>query len=76
MALMAALRIERALVGGFGESARTAEVLAALWPQRLKGIARVHQSAVLTLAAHQRPLPPQEEMQWWYQYYFLRDGLA
>jgi pimeloyl-ACP methyl ester carboxylesterase len=76
MALMAALRIEKALVGGFGESARTAEVMAARWPQRLKGIVPVAHSAVVTLAAYQRPLPPKEELEWWYQYYFVRDGLA
>jgi pimeloyl-ACP methyl ester carboxylesterase len=76
MALMAALRIEKALVGGFGESARTAEILAARWPQRLKGIVPVAHSVVVTLAAYQRPLPPKQELGWWYQYYFLRDGLA
>jgi hypothetical protein len=76
MALMAALEIEKALVGGFDEGARTAEVMAALWPQRLKGIVPVSGSEVVTLAANQRPLPPKQELEWWYRYYFLRDGLA
>jgi pimeloyl-ACP methyl ester carboxylesterase len=76
MALMTALRIEKALVGGFGQSAPTAEVMAARWPQRIKGIAPVAHSVAVTLAAYQRPLPPTEELEWWYQYYFLRDGLA
>ena len=73
MALVAALKIEKALVGGFDEGARTAEVVAALWPQRLKAIALVSGSVVVTLAANQRSLPPKEELEWWYQYYFLRD---
>jgi len=54
---MDALKSEKALVGGLDEGARTVEVMAALWPQRVKGIAP---SAVclVTLAANQRPLPP------------------
>jgi pimeloyl-ACP methyl ester carboxylesterase len=74
-ALMAALSIEKALVGGFGESARTAEEMTVLWPQRFKGIVPVDRSGVVTLAADQRPLPPKQELAWWYQYYFVRDGL-
>jgi pimeloyl-ACP methyl ester carboxylesterase len=76
MALMAALKIEKALIGGFDDGARTAEVMAALWPQRCKGIVPVSGSVVVTLAANQRPLPPKEELEWWYRYYFLRDGFA
>jgi pimeloyl-ACP methyl ester carboxylesterase len=73
MALMAALELEKALVGGVDEGARTAEVMAATWPQRLKAIAPLNGSGMVTLAAHQRPLPPKEELAWWYRYYFLRD---
>jgi pimeloyl-ACP methyl ester carboxylesterase len=73
MALMAALKLEKALVGGFDEGAQTAEVMAAMWPQRLKAIAPVNGSGVMTLAANQRPLPPKEELAWWYRYYFIRD---
>jgi pimeloyl-ACP methyl ester carboxylesterase len=76
MALMDALEIEKALVGGFDASARTAEVMAALWPQRVKGIAPISGYVAVKLAANQRPLPPKEELAWWYQYYFLRDGLS
>jgi pimeloyl-ACP methyl ester carboxylesterase len=72
MALMAALELEKALVGGCDEGAQTAEVMAAMWPQRLKAIAPINGSGVVTLAAHQRPLPPKEELAWWYRYYFLR----
>jgi pimeloyl-ACP methyl ester carboxylesterase len=73
MALMAALKLEKALVGGCDEVAQTAEVMAAMWPQHLKAIAPTNGSGVVTLAAHQRPLPPKEELAWWYRYYFLRD---
>ena len=76
MALMDALKIEKALVGGVDEGARTAEIMAALWPQRVKGFAPVSGQAVVNLAANQRPLPPQEELGWWYQFYFLREELA
>ncbi len=73
IALMDALYIEKALVGGFDAGARTAEIMAALWPQRVKGIVPVSGSVVVNLAANQRPLPPKEELEWWYQYYFIRD---
>jgi pimeloyl-ACP methyl ester carboxylesterase len=73
---MDALKIERALVGGFDAGARTAEVIAALWPQRVKGIVPATGYVVMNLAANQRPLPPKEELEWWYQYYFVRDGLS
>ena len=76
MALMDALKIEKALVGGFDSGARTADVIAALWPQRVKGIVPVSGYAVVNLAANQRPLPPKEELGWWYQYYFVRAGLS
>jgi pimeloyl-ACP methyl ester carboxylesterase len=75
IALMDALKIEKALVGGFDGGARAAEVMAALWPQRVKAIVPVSGYVVVNLAANQRPLPPREELEWWYQYYFVRDGL-
>jgi pimeloyl-ACP methyl ester carboxylesterase len=75
MALMDALNIEKALVGGLDADAQTAEVMAALWPMRVKGIAPVGGCVVVNLAANQRPLPPKEELGWWYQYYFDREGL-
>jgi pimeloyl-ACP methyl ester carboxylesterase len=76
IALMTALKIEKALVSGLGESARAGDVIAALWPQRLKAVAPVSGSSVITLAAAQRPLPPKEELAWWYQYYLIRNGEA
>ena len=72
MVLMDALKIEKALVCGLGESARAAEVMAALWPQRLKAVVPATDGGVVTLAATQRPLPPSEELAWWHQYYFMR----
>ena len=69
IALMDALKIEKALVGGFDGGALTADVMAALWPQRVKGIVPVSGYGVM-LAANQRALPPCEELRWWYQYYF------
>lgn len=76
MALMDALKIEKALVGGFDAGARTAEVMAALWPQRVKGILPASGHIVVSLAPNQRPLPPKEELEWWYRYYFARNGLS
>jgi pimeloyl-ACP methyl ester carboxylesterase len=76
MALMDALEIEKALVGGFDASARTAEVMAALWPQRVKEIIPVSGQVAVHLAANQRPLPPKEELEWWYRYYFARNELS
>jgi pimeloyl-ACP methyl ester carboxylesterase len=73
IALMDALKIEKALVGGFDSGARTAEVMAALWPQRVKEIAPISAYVAVSLTASQRPLPPKEELEWWYQYYFVRD---
>jgi pimeloyl-ACP methyl ester carboxylesterase len=70
MSLMHALKIEKALVGGFDGGARAAEVMAALWPQQVKAIVPVSGYVVVNLAANQRPLPPKEELAWWYQYYF------
>ena len=75
MALMDALEIEKALVGGFDAGARTAEIMAALWPQRVKGILPASGHVVVSLAANQLPLPPKEELGWWYRYYFVREGL-
>jgi pimeloyl-ACP methyl ester carboxylesterase len=75
MALMDALNIEKALVGGLDADAQTAEVMAALWPMRVKGIAPASGCLVINLVANQRPLPPKEELGWWYQYYFGREGL-
>ena len=77
IALMDALRIDRAIVGGFDWGARTANIVAALWPARCAGQVAVSGYLITNLAANQKPLPPKAELGWWYQYYFSTDrGLA
>ncbi len=70
IALMDALKIDKAIVGGFDWGARTAVVMAALWPERLQGLVSVSGYLVVNLEANLKPLPPKAELGWWYQYYF------
>jgi pimeloyl-ACP methyl ester carboxylesterase len=78
--LMDALKIEAATVAGFDWGARTAGIVAALWPERCKGLISVSGYLIGNQAAGRKPLPPSAELQWWYQYYFAtkrgRDGYA
>jgi pimeloyl-ACP methyl ester carboxylesterase len=67
---MDALRIPRAVIGGFDWGARTADIVAALWPERVKALVPVSGYFIVNLVANQRPLSPQAEHGWWYQYYF------
>jgi pimeloyl-ACP methyl ester carboxylesterase len=71
--MMNALHIDKAIIAGFDWGARTADVVAALWPQRCKGIVSVSGYLVTNLEANQKPLPPAAELGWWYQYYFATD---
>jgi len=73
IALMDALEIERAIVGGFDWGARSAIALGALWPDRVSGLVSVSGYIIVNLEANQRPLPPKEELAWWYQYYFATE---
>jgi pimeloyl-ACP methyl ester carboxylesterase len=73
IALMDALGIGRAIVGGFDWGSRTAAVMAALWPERCKAIVAVSGYLITDLKANQKPLPPQAELDWWYQYYFATE---
>jgi pimeloyl-ACP methyl ester carboxylesterase len=73
IALMDALKIEQAIIGGFDWGARTANIIAALWPQRCKAMVSVSGYLIGSQAAGKMPLPPQAELQWWYQYYFATD---
>lgn len=73
IALMDALEIERAILGGFDWGARTANVVAALWPERCKGTVSVSGYLIGGQAANSIPLPPQAELQWWYQFYFATE---
>lgn len=70
IALMDALKIQKAIVGGFDWGARTADIMAALWPERCKALVSVSGYLIVNLQANQQPLPPKVELGWWYQYYF------
>jgi pimeloyl-ACP methyl ester carboxylesterase len=70
IALMDALHIEKAIVAGCDWGARTADVVAALWPERCKGLVSVSGYLIGNQEAGKQPLPPKAELQWWYQYYF------
>jgi pimeloyl-ACP methyl ester carboxylesterase len=71
--LLDALRIERAIVAGFDWGARTADIVAALWPDRCKALVAVSGYLIGSQAAGKLPLPPSAELQWWYQYYFATE---
>ena len=73
IALMDALDIENAIVAGFDWGARTANVVAALWPERCNGLVPVSGYLIGSQQAGKLPLPPEAEVQWWYQYYFATD---
>jgi pimeloyl-ACP methyl ester carboxylesterase len=71
--LMDALKIEKATIGGCDWGARTANILAALWPERCKALVSVSGYLISNQQAGKQPLPPKAELQWWYQYYFSTD---
>ncbi|RFM26540.1 alpha/beta fold hydrolase [Deminuibacter soli] len=70
IALMDALHIPKAIIAGFDWGARTADIMAALWPERCKALVSVSGYLITNLPANLRPLPPKAESGWWYQYYF------
>ena len=71
--LMDALNIPSAVLGGFDWGARTGDILASLWPERVKGLVSVSGYLIGSPAAEKAPLPPQAEYQWWYQFYFATE---
>jgi pimeloyl-ACP methyl ester carboxylesterase len=73
IALMDALRIETAVVAGFDWGARSADAAAALWPERCRGLVSVSGYLIGAQKSGQLPLPPEAELQWWYQYYFATE---
>jgi len=73
IALMDALGIEKAILAGFDWGARTADIVAALWPERVKALVAVSGYLIVSQAAGKMPLPPKAELQWWYQYYFATE---
>ena len=73
VALLDTLKIEKAILAGFDWGARTANIIAALWPERCKAMVSVSGYLIGSQAAGRVPLPPSAELQWWYQYYFATE---
>jgi pimeloyl-ACP methyl ester carboxylesterase len=73
ISLMDALRIERATLAGFDWGARTANIVAALWPERCKSMVSVSGYLIGNRESNETPLPPEAELQWWYQFYFATE---
>jgi pimeloyl-ACP methyl ester carboxylesterase len=73
LALMDALGIEKAIVAGFDWGARTADIMAVLWPERCRALVSVSGYLIGSQAGNAKPLPPQAELQWWYQFYFATE---
>jgi pimeloyl-ACP methyl ester carboxylesterase len=73
IALMDALGIDRAVLAGFDWGSRTADIIAALWPERVKALVSVSGYLITDVAAQAHPLPPAAEHTWWYQFYFATE---
>ena len=73
VALMDALKIQKAILAGYDWGARTADIIAALWPERCKSLVSVSGYLIGSQEAGRVPLPPKAELQWWYQYYFATE---
>jgi pimeloyl-ACP methyl ester carboxylesterase len=71
--LMDALEVEKAIVAGFDWGARTAGIVAALWPERCKALVSVSGYLIGSREANRKPLPPSAELAWWYQFYFATE---
>jgi pimeloyl-ACP methyl ester carboxylesterase len=71
--LLDALKIQKAVIAGFDWGARTADIVAALWPKRCTGLVSVSGYLIGSQAAGKVPLPPAAEYQWWYQFYFATE---
>jgi len=73
IAFMDALKIKQAILAGFDWGARTANIIAALWPERCKAMVSVSGYLIGSQESGKIPLPPKAELEWWYQYYFATD---
>jgi pimeloyl-ACP methyl ester carboxylesterase len=73
IALMDALKIEKATLAGYDWGGRTADIVAALWPERCKALVSVSGYLIGSQESGKIPLPPKAELQWWYQYYFATE---
>ena len=72
-ALMDALKIEKATIAGFDWGARSANIIAALWPERCRAMVSVSGYLIGSQESGKMPLPPKAELEWWYQYYFVTE---
>ena len=72
-AFMDALKIDKAVIAGFDLGARTADIIAAIWPARCKALVSVSGYLIGSPEANKAPLPPAAEYQWWYQFYFATE---
>jgi pimeloyl-ACP methyl ester carboxylesterase len=73
ISFMDALKIEKAIVAGYDWGARTADIMAALWPERCKALVSVSGYLIGSQDSGKIPLPPKAELQWWYQFYFATE---
>ncbi len=73
IALMDALKIQKAIIGGYDWGGRTADIIAVLWPERCKALVSVSGYLIPSQEANKKPLPPKAELQGWYQYYFATE---
>ena len=73
VALMDALKIKKGILAGFDWGARTADIIAALWPERCSALVSVSGYLIGSQESGMTPLPPSAELQWWYQYYFATE---
>ncbi|MBO9544592.1 alpha/beta hydrolase [Caulobacter sp.] len=73
ISLMDALNIKKAVIGGFDWGARTADIVAALWPERVQAMVSVSGYLIGSQQANQAPLSPEAELSWWYQFYFATE---
>ncbi|WP_118178697.1 alpha/beta fold hydrolase [Paraburkholderia phosphatilytica] len=73
IAFMDAMKIQSAVIAGFDWGARTADIIAALWPERCRALVSVSGYLIGSQQANQAPLPPQAELAWWYQFYFATE---
>ena len=73
VALMDALKIDKATIGGFDWGARSGDIVAALWPERCKALVSVSGYLIGSQESGKIPLPPKAELEWWYQYYFATE---
>jgi pimeloyl-ACP methyl ester carboxylesterase len=73
LALLDALKIKKAVIAGYDWGARTADIMAALWPERCKAMVSVSGYLIGSQEANKTPLPPKAELAWWYQFYFATE---